>query len=650
MGVHKKRWVGVGVGALGVAAAIIIACSASHELIGHSGNDLQVSGIVPGTVTDGSTGQAPGYEGTFLNVTAAWSQNFQSDSGSMFVVGAQGLFYPDAGLVATSTGPNMMSWWSSSVANTTPYSNVCTPTLAGCAECNQTTLLPSGTINFMGNPYIAADGLGDVVYVGEVDTDGNPNNGAEMIIALVSGDGGQHFDQAQWVNDDPHNGCNQGHQRMPHVTFDTTTSLPTVWVAWGNNNAGNYGGCIRHGTIINGVRNVGGCNQLNFTTINWITNPDGASSESVSNMKQSCSGVCSVGQGSLMVQAGDGAVTVMYSGNDSAPTIAGGVMGCPGGINAHTTNMGWGTVTSNDNGHSWSTDPWIFNEPNANTYVWCQGGTTHTAFVGLRDYGFTRASNGHLYAALHTAIDTIRVWESDDKGHHWREWCPGNVNNQPDGGPFTTGTEIQTSPWLETTYLCPNIVGADAGGIAANGGQTNTEVLWPTLASDGDMVPVTVTDAGLHVVGPQVVAQQKSRVVLTYNQSTTENDGGANIPYTQVYQSNSDPASPATNTDTFQSLKTISINEQFMTGMLPPLPPQLPNLMGQYHNIAVQPATVPCVENIGQDAASFNPTIQCNASIFWPYWVECLGGACFQPPSFPLPNVVTRSIVMTNPP
>jgi hypothetical protein len=163
---------------------------------------------------------------------------------------------------------------------------------------------------------------------------------------------------------------------------------------------------------------------------------------------------------------------------------------------------------------------------------------------------------------------------------------------------------------------------------------------------------VIVTDGGLHVVGPQVAAQQKSRVVLTYNQSITENDGGTFIPYTQVYQSNSDPASAGTNTDTFQKLMTISLNQQFMaSNMVPGVPPPMPNIMGQYHNIAVQYAQAPCVEDAGTAPPNFNPTIMCNQAYFWPYWTECpLGsGGCFAggPDT---PNIVTRSIVLTNPP
>jgi hypothetical protein len=189
----------------------------------------------------------------------------------------------------------MMSWWSSPTGNgwpnPFPYGKRCEADTPGCAECGSTTVLPACTgctdTVFIGNPYLASDGIGDVVYVGEVDTDGNASNGAERIIALISGDGGIHFDNAQWVNDDPHNGCNSGNQRMPHVTFDTTVSPPQVWVVWGNNNSGNYGGCIRHGRILHSIRNIGGCNQTAFASINWIVNPDGNSSESVSNMKQS---------------------------------------------------------------------------------------------------------------------------------------------------------------------------------------------------------------------------------------------------------------------------------------------------------------------------------------------------------------------------
>jgi hypothetical protein len=294
---------------------------------------------------------------------------------------------------------------------------------------------------------------------------------------------------------------------------------------------------------------------------------NGGQSESISNMKQVCSGIgCMTGQGGLMVQAGDGAVTVMYSANDDPPqpTCTASGAGVP-------SQMGWGTVTTYDKGINWTTDPLIFQ---TSSYVWCMGDTTHQVFTGLRDFGFTRAGNGHLYAAVHSDPNEIRVFESDNRGAAWREFCPANIGLQPDGGPGTPPSERQTSPWMQAGFVCPisdlNAAATD-GGLATNG-FTNTGMLWPTLAADGDMQ----TGAGV-----TTIAQQKSRVVLTWSQALALTDAGASPPFTQVIQGNSDPASGGFATDRFQQILPLSLAPQLYNPNSNP-PPSAPNLLGQW--------------------------------------------------------------------
>jgi len=150
-----------------------------------------------------------------------------------------------------------------------------------------------------------------------------------------------------------------------------------------------------------------------------------------------------------MIQAGDGAATVVYSGNDQVPRFC---------TTTDVKRMSWGSVTTFDGGQHWtSSSPSFF--ITSNNYRWCvlDNKTTGTPndtpsfTTGLRDFGFARASNGRYYAAVHDTRSTIRIFESADKGGHWREFCPTHVGESLGG----TG-ESQGSPWRPGTSALPH--------------------------------------------------------------------------------------------------------------------------------------------------------------------------------------------------
>lgn len=287
---------------------------------------------------------------------------------------------------------------------------------------------------------------------------------------------------------------------------------------------------------------------------------------------------------------------------------------------------------------TWSTDPWIFL---SNFYQFCEGDVGAQIATGLRDFGFVRAGNGHLYAAVHDSVGSIRVFESDDKGRHWREFCLSNLGKAADGGSITGGADPQFTPWLQTSFVCPNIV-AD-GGIAATGSQgtpamTNTAVLWPTLAADGDVWTFPMANGASGVM----VAQQKSRLLLTWSQTFTATDAGPFPPFLPELQANTDPASAGPATDRFQPLMAITVDNQFFGPPLPP--PNNGNLLGSYMGTAVQYRTSPCVEDASAPPTFSDPSIQCSQSVFWPYWIGQQSGL-FNGAT----NIHTRAIVLTNP-
>ncbi len=632
---YKKKWIGLGLVVVGVATGLVIAACSNGDQgnAGTSSAAVEFTGSTVGSATDGG---ALGPQ----NVSAVWSPQLLSRSGGMFCVGSS--------MTQNSSDPSdMMAWFFAQDATSNPYTH-CSPSTAGCADCAQTTQFP--TIGFttltgsdlLGSPSLAADNQGNVVYVGLASTTGSSTT-ADTVVAMISTDGGQTFNNMVVVNSDSGHSCNTGTQRLPHATFDTTVFPPVLYVVWGNNNSGQFGGCMRHGTIdITNTQAIAGCptSPIIMPVIDWITNSDGDSSESISNMKQSCNwDGCQVGQGGLMVQAGDGNVTVMYSGNDA-------VGECVDGGSGNFTQMGWGTVTTFDEGVSWSTDPWIVLSDN---YPRCIGpaGPTPMIPTGFRDFGFTRAGNGHLYAAVHDTTDSIRVFDSDDKGRHWREFCIGNIGNQPDGGAGSTGVNVQSTPWVATGisnntgsgpsgFSCLNQV-AD-GGLFANASNSNADALWPTLASDGDTSSFVTFSAGT------TIAQQKSRVVLSWSQANVVVDAGTLFPsFMQEFQANSDPASPGPNTDRFQTATSMALNPQTMGPSFSAPPIAMGNLYGSYTGVAVQYSTTSCSEDAGLGLN--NPNIFCHEATFWPYWIETPITA---PPNTTSSLIRTRAVQVTN--
>lgn len=85
-----------------------------------------------------------------------------------------------------------------------------------------------------------------------------------------------------------------------------------------------------------------------------------------------------------------------------------------------------------------------------------------------------------------------------------------------------------------------------------------------------------------------MVAQQKSRLLLTFSETLTAFDAG-------------------------------------------PFPPFLPELQ-------------PCVEDASLPPTFSDPSIACSQSVFWPYWIGQQSGIMGNPT-----NIHTRAVVLTNP-
>lgn len=295
---------------------------------------------------------------------------------------------------------------------------------------------------WMGTPSLVADGRDNVVYVTLGDGDANTMNGAELVVATLSTGGGAHFGVTPAATVVVNTaGCESGIQDLPDATIDFTTEPPTLWVVWRHKGASSFGGCVNHAII------DGGTIQFGAPT-------------PISGMDREFFGNLDAGQGGLRIQAGDGAVTVAFSNNDQIEM-------CP-----KPTHMQWGTVTSFDNGASWTSHSIIFH---TSTFPSCV--LNKSVWNTLRGFDFLRAPDGNYYAAVQDDNDTVRVFYSSQLGvgvpipafgapiipHVWRELCFAKPKS--------------SSYWTDIGEKCPK------AAFAALVGKT---VLYPTLAADGD--------------------------------------------------------------------------------------------------------------------------------------------------------------------
>ncbi len=317
----------------------------------------------------------------------------------------------------------------------------------------------------------------------------------------------------------------------------------------------------------------------------------------------------------LIVQAGDGAVVVVYSGQGNAPKFC----------TASTTHVSWGAVTTWDYGKHWSHNPdssWIFD---AHNYSFCvlsgvvgQGGNP-SFNVGIRDFGFVRDGRGRYYAAVHDTKATIRLFQSNDDGIHWREYCPSQIGLDPAG---PGGLNKQTSNWLQTGFVCQRAM-LDVSDVGSEF-HDNLSLAWPTLAVDGDVWSNSRVPR---------LDRYRNRLVLSYLESNTRLGGAshtaADSAFSTMVETTTDTLSPRDGTlkssDAMQpaipntdGTVGVSVGTATFSQHVPAL--------GDYMGIAVAQATADCT--FGVNSAG-NVDYTCagagtfgNTSTFFPFWPQ----------------------------
>jgi len=290
-----------------------------------------------------------------------------------------------------------------------------------------------------------------VVYVTLADTDGNLST-AERVVAVV-GDGAT-FPTAFPVNQDS---CGNGTQDMPNAQFDYTTSPPTLWVVWRHNGTGigSFGGCIRR-FFIDGTGSL--VPLENALTIDGMDNAIGGS------------------QGALLVQAGDGLVTVAYVNSDDNPN-------CPTGDHK---SQAWGSVTSMSNGHDFVDNARIFETSDWRPCL--ENASKRRVQNTIRSFDFTRAPSGIEYVVLSDTEHSVRFFmnpaggvkgwrDTNNTANPWLEWCP----NTP------TGDAGVTSNWKHHDDGPCDAPFANIGGPLNDSGLSfPVATLLPTITTDGD--------------------------------------------------------------------------------------------------------------------------------------------------------------------
>jgi len=280
-------------------------------------------------------------------------------------------------------GESVFGWsWS---ADGTSW-NDCDATMSGCGGSGAMVPMAPNQQNWRGDPGIAADpSQPGVVVATNLANSSNDQGNPNMVVASLSFDGGRTFTSTLQVNDQS---CSSGDQDQQAIAFDPTTSPATVWIAWRHNGAagtgtGTYGACVRGGTVNTTTR-----------TIDWL-----GDAQDVENLDRTPF----YGVGGLLVQAGEGAVTVMYSNSDHIFDDC-----------SSDKQIRWFTVTSFNDGVDWTASHEIYD---TDSFDWCSfSGASQN---GLRAFGFVRDPGGTYWAAVHDSHESIRVFMSDDYGFTW---------------------------------------------------------------------------------------------------------------------------------------------------------------------------------------------------------------------------------------
>lgn len=314
--------------------------------------------------------------------------------------------------------------------------------------------------SFLRHHSVAAEGGGDrVVYVTLADIDKNPN-AAERVVGLVSIDGGKTFKTAFPLNDPASNHftCSDDQQDMPHASFDYTTVPPTLRVVWRNS------GSIR---IFGQPIPVNACVRRFFLDPSNALVPlddDATPLLGMDREKQNRQA------GGVKIQAGNGAITVVYQNTDE-------LLNCP---NKQTISVGWSAITSFDNGLTWNDPTPIFHTKSFRSCVLDVAGKPVVQNT-IRAFDFVRTPTGLYYVALNDSVDTIRLFMSPAAGTigqdarlpPWFQWCA--PTGLPPPTPFSPASNWKIVDPKDPCSVFNTFITGEAGMAA-----------FPTLASDGD--------------------------------------------------------------------------------------------------------------------------------------------------------------------
>lgn len=343
----------------------------------------------------------------------------------------------------------------------------------------------------LGNPVLVTDGRGHVVYVNLLDTtnDPCPQCNAEKILLAVSIDGGKTYpsDHLAIANDKQ---CGDGIQDQPHAAFDMTTDPPALWVGWlhKQNSLAANGTCVRRFFL-------DPKNAFRVTPLGDAVVVGGMSEQRALT-----------GNGSIRVQAGDGAVTVMYNNHYIQ--------------NCDTTNpskdessLAYETVTSFDNGRTWSQRSRLLTTNHFRSCVLDKKGKQKpTIDVFGRSFDFVRAPDGTYYAIVQDNKDTARLYQGRITyglgDSLWREFCP----DTPQSPVLPT-----KASWTAPGVACPT---------ARFRAPPNGSIAWPTIGADDRSRVLfwyyesNATDTLLHVkafanVAPRDPATSWQSAILT---------------------------------------------------------------------------------------------------------------------------------------
>jgi hypothetical protein len=260
--------------------------------------------------------------------------------------------------------------------------------------------------NFDADPRVLTDGKGNVVFVNiaEFFVDANLDTRKE-IMASLSRTGGMSFDFTTMVSDsaDMEVKCAANAQRPPEcaclsqavdhpdATFDTTLDRPELWVVWRSKPfepAATYGLCTRKG-------------HIDDSGIVWDTDPTPNNYIDRDPFR---------GAGAAHIQAGNGAVTLLYETTDKQVL-------CP---DTGFADVHYDVAVNTDGvGVVWSNQVLVESPTVQHCLV--------NATVEENDDNFSLVRvNSNLgsvdYAAIHTAANEIRIFSSVG-GLAWRELC-----------------------------------------------------------------------------------------------------------------------------------------------------------------------------------------------------------------------------------